>query len=210
MHMSLGRGTARPLRRLSRHLGALLCVCALAPAAAAAWPNPADHPSLLDVAIEESSYDHATRCRPRTTPGIRLLTAWVDRHFPGESWGVYRCERLSKTTRSLHSEGRALDWRLDARNGPERRAANFMIERFLVTDERGNEHALARRMGIQELIFNCRSWWAGSDGLATYSACEGKGRVDRTTAHRDHVHIGLNRAGARAKTSFWRSALSAQ
>ena len=81
-----------------------------------------------------------------------------------------------------------------------------MIERFLAPDANGNQNALARRMGIQELIFDCRSWFSGSNGLGTYSACEG-GKVDRTTAHRDHVHIGLNRAGAKARTSFWRSPL---
>ena len=193
--------------RLPRHLTALLCACALVPASASAWPNPANHPSLIDVPIEEGSYDHATKCKPRTTPGIRLLEGWIDRHYAGQSWGVYRCQRLSKTTRSLHSEGRALDWHLDASNKRERRVANLMIERFLAADERGNTNALARRMGIQELIFNCRSWFTGSDGLGTYSACEGGGRVDRTTAHRDHVHIGLSIAGARAKTSFWRSPL---
>jgi hypothetical protein len=195
------------MSRLPRQLTALLCAFALVPASAAAWPNPANHPSLIDVAIEEGSYDHATKCKPRTTPGIRLLEKWIDRHYAGQSWGVYRCQRLSKTTRSLHSEGRALDWHLDAANKRERRVANFMIERFLAADARSNANALARRMGIQELIFNCRSWFTGSDGLGTYSACEGGGKVDRTTAHRDHVHIGLSIAGAKAKTSFWRSPL---
>ena len=172
---------------------------------AAAWPNPANDPRLLNQPIEESSYDTATRCRPRSTPGIRLLTKWIDRHFPGDSWGVWRCERLDKDSRSLHSEGRALDWRLDARNKRERRAANFLIERLLAPDELGNENALARRMGLQELIFNCRSWFHSGE-LGPYSACDDK-HVDRTTAHKDHVHIGMNRAGANAKTSFWRSGL---
>jgi hypothetical protein len=27
--------------------------------------------------------------------------------------------------------------------------------------------------------------------------------VDRTTAHRDHIHFGLSWAGARKRTSFW-------
>jgi hypothetical protein len=121
--------------------------------------------------------------------------------------GVYRCERLDKHTRSLHSEGRALDWHLDARRKPERRAANSLIN-LLAPDAQGNVHALARRMGVQELIFNCRAWFGGEGGLETYSACQGRGRVDRTTAHRDHVHIGLNRAGAKAQTSFWRSSLA--
>jgi hypothetical protein len=193
---------------LTYSLAVLACAYLLAPAGAGAWPNPANDARLLGTPIEDDAYDHAQRCKPRSTPGIRLLTAWVDRHFPGESWGVYRCQRLSKDTRSLHSEGRALDWRLDARFKRERRAANFLIERLLATDENGNPNALARRMGVQELIFNCRSWFSGSDGLHTYSACEGKKRVDRTTAHRDHVHIGLNRRGAKAKTSFWRSPLA--
>jgi hypothetical protein len=187
---------------------ALAVVAALAlPASALAWPNPANDPKLLNDPIEDESYDHARKCKPRSTPGIRALTKWIDRHFPGESWGVYRCQRLDKDSMSLHSEGRALDWRLDAGRKRERRAANFLIERLLATDENGNERALARRMGVQEIIFNCRSWFSGSDGMDRYSACEG-GRVDRTTAHKDHVHIGLNKAGAAAKTSFWGSGLA--
>ena len=60
-------------------------------------------------------------------------------------------------------------------------------------------------MGVQEIIWDCRSWWAGAErhGAAT-RACFDRARppakrVDVTTAHRDHVHIGLNRArGAQA------------
>jgi hypothetical protein len=28
--------------------------------------------------------------------------------------------------------------------------------------------------------------------------------VNRTEAHMDHIHIGLNWAGARKRTSFWK------
>lgn len=175
-------------------------------ATAAAWPNPANDPRLLNEPIEDPTYDHAQKCGPRSTPGIRLLTGWLGRRTPGESWGVYRCERLDADSRSLHSEGRAIDWRLDSKNKRERRSANFLIKRLIATDELGNTNALARRMGVQEVIFNCRSWFSGSDGLGRYDACNRKG-VDRTTAHKDHVHIGLNRQGAKAKTSFWRSGL---
>jgi hypothetical protein len=189
--------------------GTLVVLCLAAPlslafaSAAPAWQNPANDPKLLNQPIEDSTYDTAHRCHPRSTPGIRMLTAWMGRHFRGESWGVYRCERLSKNSRSLHSEGRALDWHLEAKNPRDRRNAYFLISRLLATDANGNEHALARRMGIEELIFNCQSWFAGADGLGPYSACEDK-HVDRTTAHRNHVHIGMNWAGAKAKTSFWR------
>lgn len=130
------------------------------------------------------------------------------RHYLGASWGIYRCERLDKNSRSLHSEGRALDWHLDARHKRERRAANELIDLLLASDGDGNEHALARRMGVQELIFNCRAWFGGEAGMEGYSVCRGRGNVDRTTAHRDHIHIGLNWAGAKARTSFWKSSLA--
>jgi hypothetical protein len=190
-------------------LAAALCVLAagaVLPAGAGAWGNPANHPKLVNKPIEGEAYDHATKCRPRSTPGIRMLTRWIDRHFPGDNWGVWRCQSLSKDTKSLHSEGRALDWRLDAGRKRERRAANFLIQRLLAKDEQGNVRALARRMGVQEIIFNCRSWFSGSDGMGPYSACQG-GRVDRTTAHKDHIHIALNKRGSKGRTSFWKSGL---
>jgi hypothetical protein len=27
--------------------------------------------------------------------------------------------------------------------------------------------------------------------------------VDKTTAHRDHIHIGMTKRGAKGRTSFW-------
>jgi hypothetical protein len=187
-------------------LGLVASALLVPPASVAAFSNPANHRKLVNDPIEGDAYDRAHKCFPRSTPGIRMLTRWVDRHFRGESWGVYRCQKLSKDTKSLHSEGRALDWRLDARRKRERRAANNLISMLLATDDNGNERALARRMGLQEIIFNCRSWFSGSDGMGPYSGCEG-GRVDRTTAHKDHIHLGLNKQGARGKTSFWKSGL---
>jgi hypothetical protein len=52
------------------------------------------------------------------------------------------------------------------------------IKLFLARDMAGNNHALARRMGIQELIWNRKAWFSG-DG-------------------------GMRWAGARMQTSFWK------
>jgi hypothetical protein len=56
----------------------------------------------------------------------------------------------------------------------------------------GNQHALARRLGVQEIIWDCRAWWSGSGGMEPYSVCyDKKGHrihVDDTTAHRNHIH----------------------
>ncbi|HYI37670.1 MAG TPA: hypothetical protein VEX39_13730 [Thermoleophilaceae bacterium] len=101
-----------------------------------------------------------------------------------------RCERLSRDSMSLHSEGRAIDWHLDSSSAGDRRAARRLILTLLATDRAGNPHALARRMGVQEIIWDCRSWWSGSDRMGPYSLCyDRKGRrrkkVNRTLAHRD-------------------------
>jgi hypothetical protein len=189
---------------------AALAICA---AAALAEPygqvanNPADR--LADQPIDDYQSDDAHRCRRSPMPGTLALERWLDRNVRGVSWGIMRCSRLDGRRYSLHADGRAVDWHLDARNRTDRRAARRLILMLLATDRAGNPQALARRMGVQEIIWDCRSWWAGSDRLEPYSVClDSRGRprrrVDFTLAHRDHVHIGLNLAGARKRTTFWR------
>jgi hypothetical protein len=122
-----------------------------------------------------------------------------------------RCEKLSRRNYSLHSEGRALDWHLDVTNPGDRREAGRLIKLLFATDRAGNSHALARRMGIQEIIWDCHAWFGGDGGLRPYSYCYRHGRrlshVDPTAGHRNHIHFGLNWAGARMRSSFWRSGL---
>jgi hypothetical protein len=60
-------------------------------------------------------------------------------------------------------------------------------------------------MGVQGVIFDCRSWWSGMPDLGEYSYCEDNGDLDPTAAHKDHIHLELNWPGARKQTSFWRS-----
>jgi hypothetical protein len=169
--------------------------------------NPADR--LAELPIEDYRYDHAKRCRKRPSRGARLLVSWLERNARGQFWGIMRCEKLSQRNYSLHAEGRAVDWHLDARKRADRRAARRLILTLLATDKVGNPHALARRMGVQEIIWDCRSWWSGSERMGRYSPCytrrgRRRKRVNPTLAHRDHVHIGLNLPGARARTSFWK------
>jgi hypothetical protein len=160
--------------------------------------------------IEDYRYDHARRCTRGPRGGTLALQAWLGHHARGQSWGIMRCEKLSRRNYSLHSEGRALDWHLDARNAADRRAGRRLIRLLLAPDRAGNPHALARRMGLQEIIWDCRAWWSGAQQPVRYSACysrrgKPRRRVDATTAHRDHIHLGINRMGAARLTSFWRS-----
>ena len=169
--------------------------------------NPAD--KLVSEPIEDSVYDPATHCAPKTKPGMRKLQHWLEANVRGVFWGSYRCERWGKHSASLHAENRAIDWHLDVANSADRRAANRLIALLLAPDAAGNPQALARRMGVEELIWDCGYWGAGMSDFQPYSVCyskRGKLRkhVDKTVAHRDHVHIGMSKAGAKARTSFWR------
>ncbi|HYF27177.1 MAG TPA: hypothetical protein VD931_15645 [Baekduia sp.] len=163
--------------------------------------NPADR--LAALPIEAGGYDRAEGCTRRTAaPGALALASWLGRTTAGTSWGVVRCERWGAGSASLHAEGRAVDWRLDAGRPAERRAARRLIALLLAPDRKGRPAALARRMGVQEIIFDCRGWFGGAPALGPYARCRAKG-VDRTTAHRDHVHLGLTKDGAAKRTSFW-------
>jgi hypothetical protein len=103
-----------------------------------------------------------------------------------------------------------VDWHLDVHDPADRREAQRLIGLLLAPDELGHPAALARRMGVEEIIWDCRSWLGGGWGeprLERYSPCyDRKGRrvkIDDTTAHRNHVHLGLTRRGAKRRTSFW-------
>lgn len=202
------------LRRLTVLLP-LLFVFAAAPAAgsysdlfAPFTGNPAD--GLADQPIDAYRYDYAKRCRSRPRSGAVALQRWLEHHAQGMSWGIMRCEMWGKRSASLHAEGRALDWHLDVRDPAQRREGMRLLHLMLATDRSGNAHALARRMGVQEIIWNCRAWWSGASRLVKYKPCYGRGgqrlaHVDPTIGHLDHVHFGLNLAGASERTSFWRS-----
>ena len=180
----------------------------LAPATAAAFPatNPAD--ALVDLPIEPSHYDKATRCASKVRPGMLELQHWLEANVRGVFWGSYRCEKWGAHEASLHAENRAIDWHLDAFNKADSRAADKLIRLLLAPDKLGNPQALARRMGVEELIWDRGYWGAGMSEFQPYSVCykrngKKRKRFDVTAAHQDHIHIGMTKAGAKARTSFW-------
>jgi hypothetical protein len=180
---------ASPANRLPAHLGPIA-------------GNPADR--LDSLAIDDEVYDTATHCNPAPHRGVVAAIGWLTRHAQGVNWGSYRCERWGKGSASLHAENRAIDW-----HPASRAAAAKHIELLLAPDRAGNEHALARRMGIEELMWDCSYWGAGAPQFGDYAYCYGrngkrKKHIDPTAGHMDHVHIGFSHKGARGQTSFWR------
>jgi hypothetical protein len=196
-----------------RYIVCLVAALALAiPAAASALPSLSANPAnkLLSRGIDPIQYDRATRCNGGKVPaGTLSMVAWLQRNASGVNWGEYRCEKWGKHEASLHSAGRAIDW-----HPATRRDGYALVKLLLAPDKDGNIAALARRMGVQGLIFDCKSWFGGWDGqLGNYSYCyskrgKRKKNLDPTQAHMDHVHIELNLRGAAKKTTFWNKNVS--
>ena len=134
--------------------------------------NPADH--LVDIAPDPEVYDTATHCSPKPKPGMTAFVGWLQRHADGVFWGTYRCERWGPHEASLHAENRAVDWHLDVSNAADRHEARRLIELFLAPDQVGTQHALARRMGVEEIIWDCSYWGAGMQDFIAYRPCLSK------------------------------------
>ena len=167
--------------------------------------NPAN--KLATIAIDDEVYDPATHCDARPRKGVVAAIRWLERNASGLNWGTYRCEKWGRSSASLHAESRAIDWHPTSRD-----AAAKLIEELLAPDKAGNQHALARRMGVEELIWDCSYWGAGAPQFAKYDYCYGrsgkrKKGLNPTAAHMDHVHIGFTKKGAAGRTSFWKLAL---
>jgi hypothetical protein len=203
-------------RRLAAAVAVLLAVPAVGSATAHAFRLPLDlapvrgNPAhkLAHLEPDAHDYDRARRCDPKPKPGVTRFTGWLRRNARGVLWGTYRCEKWGEHEASLHAEGRAVDWHLDASRPLDRLAARALIRLLLAPDTSGTPHALARRMGLSEIIWDCSYWGAGMPQFVRYRPCFDKHgkprrRVDRTLAHRDHIHFGFSRAGAAGRTTFW-------
>ena len=194
--------------RQMRYIVCLAAAIALAiPAAAAALPSISANPAnkLINRGIDPIQYDRATKCNGgKVFAGTKAMVAWLQRNASGVNWGAYRCEIWGKGEASIHSSGRAIDW-----HPSSKAAGKALVKLLLAPDKQGNQAALARRMGVQGLIFDCKSWFGNWSGeLGDYSYCytkKGKRKkgLNPTQAHMDHVHIELNMLGAKKRTTFW-------
>jgi hypothetical protein len=203
-------GLGRTVRGAAALVAALACTAAVAPASQAKIPlntpfelvagNPVEQ--LIDLPLDEQVYDEATHCVKNPTKGALAMVKWLPKVSPrGVNWGINRCEMWGKHSASLHAEGRAIDWHLDVHDKADRADAEHLIDLLMAPDSLGEPHALANRLGVQGLIWDCRAWFGG-DEFRKYSACSNP-KVDDTTAHRNHVHIELNKAGAKLQSSWW-------
>lgn len=168
------------------------------PVAALGWSAQVDAPS---------GYDAQSVCRKAPLPGTVALARWLQRRYPATgSMGLVRGCNVGGT--SEHKDGRAFDWAADVARPATKRAAYDFIRKALATDAAGNEHALARRLGIMYFIYHDTIWASYRDFAPRpylNSGCKTKARCSRSLRHLNHVHISLGYAGAAAQTSWYRS-----
>ena len=152
--------------------------------------------SRYTAAIEPlAGYVGQSTCSPAAKRGTTAFANLLLRTYPrSRSLGISRS--CSVGGKSEHKEGRAFDWGLSAQDAGDRRVASSLLKWLLKRDRYGNRYAMARRLGVQYIIWNRRIWGA-------YAAGSGWRRYSGSNPHADHIHFSLSWAGARKKTSFW-------
>lgn len=148
------------------------------------------------AAIEPlANYVGQSSCSPAAKPGTSAFASMLLRTYPNSrSLGISRA--CGSGGKSEHKEGRAFDWGVSAYSARDRASVNSLMTWLLATDKYGNRFAMARRLGIQYMIWNRRIW-------GSYAAGSGWRRYTGSSPHTDHVHFSLSWAGARKKSSFW-------
>ncbi len=184
------------MRRRVAALVAATTACALlwtapAPASAALPAGPA---TLSSTGIDAHlGYMPQTRCSPSAKPGASALLALLIRTWGGGSSGISRACSVGST--SEHKEGRALDWRMDARSAGQRarvrRATDWLT---------ANNGEVAYRLGVMYIIWNQHIWSLYYPELGWRKMAD---RGSYTANHKNHVHISLSWDGAYKQTSWW-------
>lgn len=142
-------------------------------------------PARVDV---WATYQPQVMCDPVAKSGTLALGELLQDRFDDGAVGY---ERACSAAVSEHSDGRALDWMLDAANPQDKALADEALAWLLADDA-----TAARRLGVQYIIWDRRIWRA-------YRSAQGWQPYTGASPHTDHVHISLTWDGAMGRTSWW-------
>ena len=194
--MSLSHPAPRRERRIPvRTIGAvsasvLAFPLASAPADGAVFPTPKPTralPAALDVA---APYQKGTQCLTENQPGAVAFAKLLNATYGTRSYGILRhCA-------AEHGEGRALDWMINASNKDQLALANSLTRWLAAPDSQGRAGAMAKRFGINYIIWNRQQWRA-------YDPARGWAAYYGVSPHTDHIHFSFNWDGAYKRTSWW-------
>ena len=184
-----------PRRRLPVALALLLlplCV-AHAPPAAAQWVP--DVFQCSDAPEGLAGYVGQSTCIWEEQPGVAAFRAELLDAFPVTTdLGIKRA--CGSGGKSEHKEGRAWDWGVKSWVSSQKAIGDGVVAALIDTDDCGQEHALARRLGIMYMIWNEHVWRA-------YKPWLGWQPYTGSNPHTDHVHFSFSWPGALQETSYW-------
>lgn len=157
-------------------------------------------------------------CLAGVRPGILATIEKVLKPtYGGESWRYLTQRTCVPSSESGHDNGTSLDWMNRYDQADEKARVEAFIGWLLATDQQGNPHANARRLGLMYLIWNDKVFklYRSSAGWTTYTRSVAGVRTPcsqlqaasyDTVCHRDHLHLSFAPAGANMLTSYWKQA----
>ena len=187
----LRRERRMPVRTIGAVSASVLAFPLFASSAQAAtfpYPKPSRTlPAALDVA---APYQEGTRCLTENQPGAVAFAKLLNSTYGTRTYGILR------KCAAEHGEGRALDWMINASNKDQLALANALTRWLVAPDAQGRPGAMARRFGINYIIWNRQQWkaWAPERGWTNYYG---------VSPHTDHIHFSFNWDGAYKRTSWW-------
>ena len=184
--------SARLLLRLAIVVAVLSGLLATTAAPAMAAPPTPKFGPVIDA---YARYEPARTCDPTNKPGVVAVRDLLNRTYGTHQSGI---KRTCGSGTSEHYEGRALDYSLNVTNAKQRAAAEDIIAWLLATDQHGNTHAVARRLGIMYIIWNRQIWGSYRPYWRPYK-CNGS----PSSCHTNHIHLSFSWAGARQQTTWW-------
>ncbi len=160
-----------------------------APAQASTIPAPPSRtlPSALDIA---PPYQAGTRCLTKALPGPLDFAKLLNTTYGTHIYGILR------TCAAEHGEGRALDWMVNAATPDGLALGNAITTWLTQKDSQGRVGAMARRLGINYIIWNHRMW-------RSYDPARGWAAYTGSNPHTDHIHTSFTWDGAYEQTSWW-------
>ncbi|HYH73202.1 MAG TPA: peptidoglycan-binding protein [Nocardioides sp.] len=182
------RMPVRTLGAVSASMIAFPLGAAQADAATYPYPKPTvTLPSALDVA---PPYQKGTMCLTYNQPGAVAFARLLNATYGSRTYGILR------TCAAEHGEGRALDWMINANNAEQLALANALTRWLAAPDAQGRAGAMAKRLGINYIIWNRQQWRA-------YDPARGWTPYYGVSPHTDHIHFSFNWDGARQRSSWW-------
>ena len=132
-------------------------------------------------------------------PGVAGFRRLILSQVGGGDDGLAVCKKIANDSGSFsdHADGRAWDWHMRADRPEDTAMVDRVLNWLLRTDERGNQNAVARRIGITYIIWNHQVYRVRSDNAqwAPYTST--------SDPHDTHVHFSFSVHGATQRTSWW-------